>query len=184
MKNLTTMALAVVFMALSGFVTEGEKLVSNDVHISFYSHTTLEDITANNYKVVSTLDKTTGDVVFSVPMQSFEFEKALMQKHFNSSGFLSTKKFPKAKFKGSISNLSSINFDKDGTYPATATGQLTIKDVTKSIDEKGTIKIEGEKVTISLKMNIVLAEYDITFSKGKPSTNLAKEIELTINAIY
>ncbi|MBK7683931.1 MAG: YceI family protein [Bacteroidetes bacterium] len=84
-------------------------------------------------------------MVYSVPMQSFEFEKALMQKHFNSGDFLNTKKFPKAKFVGKITNLSNINFTKDGTYPATASGELTIKDISKSVSEKGTILLRMAK---------------------------------------
>jgi len=33
--------------------------------------------------MVSTLDSKTGEMVFSVPIQSFEFEKSMMQKHFS-----------------------------------------------------------------------------------------------------
>lgn len=171
-------------LTLTAFKPALTKLVSKDTHISFFSHTSFEDITAHNYKVVSTLDKITGEVVFSVPMQSFEFELALMQKHFNSPDFLNTKKYPKAKFVGKITNLGSINFEKDGVYAATATGELTIKDVTKAITEKGSIKVEGSKITLNTKMDLNLADYKITFKKGKPATNVAKVIEITTNAVY
>jgi len=176
---------AVLFaIATLAFKPVPSKLVSSDAHISFFSHTPLEDISSNNYKVVSTLEKQTGEVVFSVPMQSFEFEKALMQQHFNSKDFLNTKKYPKAKFIGKISNLSEINFSKNGTYQANATGELTIKDVTKPVTAKGTLTILNGKVTLNTKMKMTLADYKITFSKGKPSTNVAKEIELTTLANY
>jgi polyisoprenoid-binding protein YceI len=119
-----------------------------------------------------------------VPMQSFEFEKSLMQKHFNSSDFLDTKEFPKAKFAGKITNLSAINFSKDGSYEATATGELIIKDVPHSVNEKGVIKVEGGNVTLTLKMNITLGDYKIAFVKGKPSTNIAKSVEASIVSVY
>lgn len=184
MKKLSLLFIVLFsFMFLSFKPTE-DKLISKDTHISFYSHTIAEDITANNYKVVSTMDKSTGEIVFSVPMQSFEFEKALMQKHFNSKDFLDTKEYPKAKFSGKINNLSAIDFNKSGTYPVAASGELTIKDVTKKVNESGTIKVEGTKVTLQVKMKILLSDYKISFSKGKPSTNVAKEVEATINAIY
>lgn len=184
MKKLTLAVVAFMAVSTLAFKPISSRLVSKDAHISFFSHTAVEDITANNYKVVSTIDKTTGDVVFSVPMQSFEFEKSLMQKHFNSDDFLDTKQFPKAKFVGKISNMQAVDLSKDGTYQASASGELTIKDVTKPINEKGTIKVESGVVTLNLKMNITLSDYNITFSKGKPSTNIAKNVALDVTAVY
>ena len=66
---------------------------------------------------------------------------------FNSKDFLDTKKYPKAKFVGKIIDLTSVNFNKNGTYNATATGDLTIKNVTKTITEKGTILVENGNST-------------------------------------
>ena len=66
------------------------KYISRNAHVSFFSATPMEDIEAHNYKSVSTIDTKSGDVVFSVPMQSFEFKKSLMQKHYNSPKFLDT----------------------------------------------------------------------------------------------
>jgi len=184
MKKLLLMALVSSVFFLTAFKPAASKLVSKDTHISFFSHTTLEDITANNYKVVSTLDTSTGEMVYSVPMQSFEFEKALMQKHYNSKNFLNTKKFPKAKFTGKIDNIASVNFTEDGTYQVEVTGDLNIKEETKPIHEKATITIEGGQVIINIKMNLVLANYGITFTKGKPSKNIAKEVAVSVKAIY
>lgn len=171
-------------LILAAFKANEGKLVNKNSHINIYSHTDVEDISADNYKAVSTIDPSTGEVVFSVPMQSFEFKKALMQKHFNSEKFLDTKTYPKAKFKGKITNLSSINFSKDGTYNATVNGELTIKDITNPVTEKGTITVNAGKVSIDTKMKITLSDYKIAFEKGKPSTNIAKTVDATIKAEY
>lgn len=184
MKKLSYLFILLGASALVAFTAAPGKLVSKNAHVSFFSHTTFEDITANNYKAMSTLDPATGDVVFSIPMQSFEFEKALMQEHFNGKDFLNTKDFPKAKFVGKIINLSAINFEKDGSYEATVTGELTIKGTTKPIDAKGTITVKGGTVTAETKFSILLAAYGITFKKGKPSTNVAKEVEARAKAEY
>lgn len=181
-KTILTMMVAGLVAITTAFTPAGGKLISKNGHISFFSHTDVEDITANNYKVVSTIDPTTGDVVFSVPMQAFEFEKALMQKHYNSDKFLDTKTYPKSKFKGKIVNLSDVNFSKDGVYKATVKGELELHGVTKSVTEQGTVTIKGEKATVDLKMNVTLADYKIAFEKGKPSTNIAKTIEVTVKA--
>jgi polyisoprenoid-binding protein YceI len=170
--------------SLMAFTHTAEKMKSTKSHISFFSTTPVEDIQANNYKAVSSIDPSTGDVVFSIPMQSFEFEKSTMQKHFNSDKFLDTKAFPKAKLKGKITNISDIAFDKDGTYDAEITGELTIKGVTNTITEKGTVTVKGNKVKVNSKFTLNLADYKITFEKGKPSTNIAKTVEVTVVAEY
>src|SRR5690554_3884714 len=78
--NLTILSSVVSLLA---FHPVEEKLKSSKSHIKFFSTTPAEDIEAHNYKAISTINLQNGKVVFSVPMQSFEFEKSLMQKHFN-----------------------------------------------------------------------------------------------------
>lgn len=183
-KTILSIMVAGLVLTTTAFTPDGGKLISKTGHINFFSHTNLEDITANNYKVVSTLDPSTGNVVFSVPMQAFEFEKSLMQKHYNSKKFLDTKTYPKAKLKGTITNLSDINFSKDGTYNANIKGELELHGVTNQISEKSTITVKGDKVTVDAKMTITLGDYKINFKKGKPSTNIAKTVDVTIKADY
>lgn len=185
MKKVTLLTIIAAFMfSLIAFTPSSSKLVSSKVHIKFFSTTPAEDIEANNYTTVSTINVENGDVVFSVPMQGFEFEKALMQKHFNSDKFLDTKQFPKAKLKGKITNLAQINFKKDGTYQANVEGELTIKGVTKPIKEKGIITVKGNKIDVKSVFNVTLADYGIIFVKGKPSSNIAKTVEITVHSEY
>ena len=117
-------------------------------------------------------------------MQNFEFEKALMQKHYNGKDFLDTKQFPKSKFTGKITNTAEVNFSKDGIYPVLTSGSLTIKNISILVYENGTIKAEGDKITLQAKIKILLADYNIVFLKGKPSTNIAKEVEVSVKSIY
>ncbi|BAX81763.1 YceI family protein [Labilibaculum antarcticum] len=177
-------SMSAIVLTLFAFSPPVGKLVSSKTHVKFFSHTGVEDIQANNYTSISTIAPSTGDVVFSVPMQSFEFEKALMQKHFNSKKFLETKAFPKAKLKGKITNLAQINFEKDGMYLANFEGNLTIKGVTKPIKEKGNITVKGNQIEVQSTFNITLADYGITFVKGKPASNIAKTVEITVHAEY
>jgi len=180
MKKIITL---VVFIAL---VISGtaQKQMTKTGHAHFYSHTELEDIEANNYKVISSINPEDGSFVVSVPMQSFEFEKALMQKHYNSPKFLDTKQFPKATYKGKIKDLSNIDFTKDGSYEVEIEGQMTLHGETKTVTEKGTITIKGGKISASATFNLILADYKIAFEKGKPSTNIAKKIKITVNFNY
>ncbi|OIP84911.1 MAG: hypothetical protein AUK44_00870 [Porphyromonadaceae bacterium CG2_30_38_12] len=185
MKKLSIILSIVAIATTLSAATIGQgKTTITKTHIKFYSHTVAEDIEANNYASVATLDIPSGEVIFSVPMQSFEFKIALMQKHFNGKDFLNTKEFPKAKLKGKIVNVSQINFEKDGSYNVTIQGDLTIKGVTKPVTQKGTITIVGGKLTGESKFNITLSDYGVTFVKGKPSSNIAKTVEVTVNLEY
>lgn len=181
MKKSFLTIVALVTISLTAFA---QKQKSSTTHIKFFSSTPAENIEANNYKSVSTLDVKTGEIVFSVPMQSFEFEKALMQEHFNSKKFLDTKTNPKAKLTGKIANLDKVNFEKDGSYTTIVEGELTINGVTKAIKEKVTFVVKGGKISLSSKFNIALADYKVAFAKGKPSTNIAKTVEITVEAKY
>jgi hypothetical protein len=181
MKNLV-LTLFIAAISISAFSQDKQSTTSG--HIKFFSSTPAEDIEANNYKAISIIKPESGSIVFSIPMQSFEFEKALMQKHFNSPKFLDTKQFPKAKFKGVISNMKGIDLAKDGVHSVTVKGDLTLHGITKTIEEKGTITVKGGAIVATSKFNIVLADYKIAFEKGKPSTNIAKEIELNIKMDY
>lgn len=183
-KSVKSAILGVIAIALFAFAPAVSKLTTAKTHIKFFSTTTAENIEAHNYKSVSTIDTKSGDVVFVVPMQSFEFEKALMQKHYNSPKFVDTKQFPKAKLIAKIINLNEVNFEKDGTYTALTKGTLEMHGKTNPINEKATIKVSGSTYTVNSKFNITLADYDIAFEKGKPSTNIAKTVEVTVEAEY
>jgi len=181
MKKSFFTIVALITISLTSFA---QKQVSSKTHVKFFSTTPVEDIEANNYKTVSVLNTETGSLVFSVPMQSFEFEKALMQKHFNSEKFLNTKENPKAKLKGNVTNLSDIKFDTDGTYTGIVEGDLTINGVTNAVKENVTFKIKDGKIALASKFNVTLDEYEVAFENGKPSKNIAKTVEVSVEANY
>ena len=183
-KSILSIVLLMLFTTYSVNAQSESKIVSKKTHFKIYSHTAAEDIEANNYKAVGTINTATGDIVFSVPMQSYEFEKSLMQKHYNSKKFLDTKQFPKSKLKGKITNLSDVNFKMDGTYNANIEGNLTIHGETKNINEKAIITVNGNSIVLNTKFSLTLADYAIAFKDGKPSTNIAKVIEITVVAEY
>lgn len=180
MKKIVTI-IALVTISLTAVA---QKQTTTKTHFKFFSTTPAENIEANNYASVGTLDTSNGDIVFSVPMQSFEFEKALMQEHFNSKKFLDTKTNPKAKLVGKIANLDQVNFAKDGSYVAEVEGDLTINGVTNAVKEKATITVKQGNIELKSKFNITLEDYKVAFKKGKPSTNIAKTVEITVEATY
>ena len=186
MKKLSfAILMALAILATSANTYAQDRYVSQKTHIKFFSTTPVEDIEANNYASVSSLDPKSGEVVFSVPIQSFEFEKAMMQQHFNNEHFLESNVYPKSKFKATITNLGEIDFSKDGVYEAEIKGKMTIKDKTNPIEESGSITVKGKNVTVNSVFSLTLADYGITFSDSDMvSPKIAKDIEITVVAEY
>jgi polyisoprenoid-binding protein YceI len=170
-------ALSFLFTSLSA-----QKLVSKNSHIWFYSHTPVEDIEAHNRQAVSILDPSTGELVFNLLVKSFEFKIALMQEHFNEN-YMESDKYPKAAFKGKITNNASVDYKKDGTYLAEVSGDLTIRNVTKPVTSKGTITVKGGTVTAMAEFYVKPADYDITIP-AVVENKIAKEVKVTVDAPY
>ena len=186
MKTIAILLIAVMLGPLSALGQNGEKYVTKTGHVNFFSTTVYEDISADNYKVVSTINTSTGEMVFSIPIKSFEFEKAMMQKHFNQPNFMDSQKYPIIKFKGKIIDLSQVDFDRDGKYKITVTGDLTIRGVTRNITEEGIIEIKDGKIS-STSTFMVLSIWE--FGIGKPTSkslvnNVADDIKVTITMNY
>jgi len=186
MKKLKVLlSAAALLFSMAALSQSADKYISSKSHIKFFSTTPVEDIEANNYASVSTINPKTGDVVFSVPMQSFEFDKAMMQKHFNNEHFLETNIYPKSKLKGKITNLDEIDFSKEGEYSANFEGEITIKDKTSSLKETGTITVSGNSLNVDATFNLTLADFGITFDEGEMvSTKIAKAVAVTVSSEY
>lgn len=159
-----------------------QKLVSKNSHIWFYSHTPMEDIEAHNRQAVSVLDPVTGELGFNLLVKSFEFKIALMQEHFNEN-YMESDKYPKASFKGKITNNAAVDYKKDGTYPAEVAGDLTIHNVTKSITTKGTIEVKGAAVTARAEFIVKPSDYGIAIP-AVVENKIAKEVKVTVDGTY
>jgi polyisoprenoid-binding protein YceI len=150
--------------------------------IGFFSHTPMEDVKGDNNQVASVLDISTGEFVFQVLVKSFHFNSALMEEHFNEN-YMESDKFPKSSFKGKITNLSSVDFKKNGTYEVTVEGDLTIHDVTNKISTKGTIEVVSDAINANSKFNIVPEDYKINIP-GVVREKIAKNLEVTVTMKY
>lgn len=175
MKKAATLMLGLVFSAAGAFAQD--KYFTKTGKISFYSKATLENIEAHNRSVTAVLDSKTGNVQFSVAIKGFEFEKALMQEHFNEN-YLESGKHSKAEFKGQIANNSGIDYTKDGTYNAKVKGKLTIHGETKDIDADGRVTVKGDKVQLVSDFNVLLADYKI---KNDKMNNISNTIRVSVN---
>jgi len=174
-KNLIVAGLIIV-----GLTSQAQdKYFTKTGRIEFSSKAPLEDIEAKNKTVAAILDAKTGALQFSVLMKGFEFPKALMQEHFNEN-YVESDKYPKAEFKGSITNNSAINYTTDGVYPAQVSGKLTIHGVTKDIKTTGTIKVDEGKIDASSAFNVLVSDYNIKIP-AVVKDKISKTIKVTVD---
>ena len=172
----------IIVLLLTAHLAIGQKYFSKTGKISFHSDTPMEKIEAHNTTASTVLDIGTGSIEWAVLIQGFKFEKALMQEHFNEN-YMESTEFPKAKFKGKVDNISSVNFKKDGDYNVTVSGQMEIHGVTKPVTASGVISVKGGNITAKSKFSIAVADYGIEIPKVV-AENIAKNVDINVHADY
>jgi len=129
--------------------------------IYFNATGALVKIAAVNNQVDSKFVDATGQIIFGVLVKGFKFENQLMEDHFNEN-YMESTQFPKADFKGYITNIKEINFSKDGAYPIQVDGVLTIHGVSQKTSTKGTLTLAQGKATIAGDFSVKVKDYGIT----------------------
>lgn len=170
----------VILAVLATFVFSAsvEKHMTRSGKIEIFSETPMFTIEATNHKVGSIINTKTGDVVASTLVRSFKFREALVEEHFNEN-YMESAKYPKATFKGRISNNSDVNYDKDGIYNIFIEGKLSIHGTTNPIKEKGTITIKDGKISAKTDFMVSLKGYGIKVEKAYTDA-IKDEIELKV----
>ena len=179
MKGGIITVLIVIAMSIN---SSAQMYLARNAKVTFFSTAPVENIEAVNNEVTSVLNTSKGEFGFVVLIKSFKFKKALMEEHFNEN-YMESNTYPKANFKGTITDLSKVSFDKDGSYPIKVKGDLTIHGITKNIEAPGTITISQGKISASSKFSVRVKDYNIKI----PSTvvnNIAEVLDISVNSNY
>jgi hypothetical protein len=135
-----------------------QNYVAKNVKVNLFSSTPLEDIKAGNVKAVVVLVGKTREIVVQVPIKDFEFDRKLMQEHFNEN-YMESDKYPFAKFKGTIEQ--QIDFSEDGVYDVKVAGILTVHGVDQTRSIAGKVIISGRTVQILSDFKVACADHRI-----------------------
>lgn len=169
----------IIILGFISFGLQAQKTYSTkSAEVKFFSHTVAEDIEAINHQVICTLNDKTGQVNFAVLIKGFKFENTLMEQHFNEKDYMYSAKYPKASFAGTITNISSINFAKNGTYKLSAGGVLNLHGVSQKILATGSIIILNGKVSLKSSFMIQPKKYGINVP------DIADDIKVTVNSSF
>ena len=100
-----------------------------------------------------------------------------MQTHFNEE-YVESEKYPRASFTGTIQNIKSIDFTKDGKYSAKVVGSLTMHGVTKPVQTTATLNIRKGSIAATATMSISMSDFKIDASA------VTEKVDLEINCNY
>lgn len=157
-----------------------QKYFTRTGNISFYSDTPIEKIEAHNKSANCVLDMSTGKLEFSVLIKGFQFEKALMQEHFNEN-YMESNTYPKAVFKGQIENFKKPDLTKNGKYPVSVTGELTMHGVTKNVTSEAILEVSGDALLAKSNFTVAVADYNISIP-SLVKDKIAKTVKISVDA--
>ncbi|MFK5880437.1 MAG: YceI family protein [Flavobacteriaceae bacterium] len=155
------------------------KYLTKEGDVSFFSHSLVEDITADNHQVLSIIDTETGEIAIQLLMKSFLFKKALMQEHFNEN-YVESHKYPKAKFKGKILNYNEVI---EGVNEVQIEGVLTVHGIDKEVSTVAVLEFRDGKILLSGEFMVNVADFKIKI----PSVvinNIAKTIKVNFELTH
>jgi LPS O-antigen subunit length determinant protein (WzzB/FepE family) len=168
-----------LFVLFSITTLNAQKYFTKNATVTFLSKAPMETIEGTNKTTTAVIDAKTGAIAFSVLVKGFVFEKQLMQQHFNEN-YMESDKFPKAEFKGTITNNATVKYAADGAYNVTVSGKLTIHGVTKDATAAGKVSVADGKVSASSDFSVMLADYNINIP-SVVKDKIGKTVKISIN---
>ncbi len=178
----TNLSIIMLFFLFITSANAQNRFFTRTGKVYFLSDAPLEKIDAKNSQATSVFDASTGQFEFAVLMKAFEFEKALMMEHFHEN-YVESDKFPKSVFKGVISDISKIDFTKDGVYPVLYKGTLMLHGVTKEIEGKGVFNVKGGKIAGHSDFSILLSDYKIEIP-SLVKEKVSNSVKIVVDASY
>ena len=169
----------IIFLFASQLVISQDRFITRNGVVSFISEAPLEKIEAINEKVSCVLDFNTGEIVFQMSMIAFDFDKALMQEHFNEK-YVESEIYPKSTFKGKIENWDLLNTQQEGVFNIKSSGVIEIHGVKKEIVADGILEILNKKVNIKSSFSIKIEEFNIKTPRIVRD-NIAEEVVINVD---
>jgi hypothetical protein len=148
--------------------------------IGFYSKTALEDVKGENNQVYAVLDAGKKNLAFAALLKGFIFPKELMQEHFNEN-YVESDKYPKATFSGVYTG--DVPLDKDGVYKVNVKGNLTLHNVTRTIETPATLEVRAGHLLGVAEFKVKPEDFNISIP-AVVRDKIDKEITVKVNIDY
>jgi len=173
--------IAIVALLTAGYSSINAQVFKSkkdEVKVSFFSSTPIEDISAVHSTSTSVIIN--DSIKFTLSNTGFVFPKPLMQEHFNEN-YMESPKYPKSTFRGKINEKNDLT--KDGVYKVTCSGLMYMHGVEKQITVPGTITVKDGELHLVAGFKAKLDDYKISRPKVVME-KIADEIDVKIDAKY
>ncbi|MES2416567.1 MAG: YceI family protein [Bacteroidota bacterium] len=173
-NNKLLLALLCCFAAF--IPASAQTYTGKNIKVNIFSSTPVEDIKAVSNSGVAVLAFPKQELAIQVIIKSLDFDKKLMQEHFNEN-YMESDKYPLARFKGIIE--PKIDLTKDGEYNVVAKGILNVHGVNQARSVSGKIIIKNGAVFLNSTFDVACVAHKIKI----PSlivTKIAEVIQVKI----
>jgi hypothetical protein len=129
--------------------------------LHFFSDTPVEDIEAVSKRTEVAFNPSTGQVSARIRINTFEFDKALMQRHFNEN-YLESDKYPYGALEGKLTESLALRSSTTGKAVHPLLAKLTLHGVTKEYTIPCEIELkDGVPVRATGKFQVKLVDHNI-----------------------
>ncbi len=172
---------ALLMFLASAQVFAQDVYICKDINIHFFSEAPLENIEATTEKAVGAINAEDGKVFFKVPIKTFDFEKELMEEHFNEN-YMESDEFPHGIYNGFVTG--EWDASTPGTYEVSVEGTMNIHGVEQERKDMGTITVnEDGSLDINAVFMVALEDHEIEVPKLVVK-NIAENIEITVKGNF
>ncbi len=127
---------------------------------TLFSATPVVDIEARNTKTAAVIDLATGQVAVSLLMSDFQFERSLMQQHFNES-YLETDQYPRAIFTGKLEDYQAGALQPGAKLTVFAKGELSMHGRLRPISAPVWLELKDGRLIGTTRLVISPADFGI-----------------------
>lgn len=180
-RHFHSLILSVVLLLIS-VGGEAQRYIDRAGRATFFSSAPLENIEASSDQVVGILDAGSGEIAASMFMRSFRFRKSLMEEHFNEN-YVESHKYPKATFKGKVTNIAEVDLTKEGPCMLNISGDITLHGVTRPLQITADGMVAEGRIQAKAQFFLTVADFDIDVPR-LVADNIAKQLEVSVSFNY
>jgi polyisoprenoid-binding protein YceI len=159
MKPSVSSFFLLALLAMLPLASPAQVFFTKTGQLHFFSETPLENIEAVSKKAECAFMPATGQVSARILVNTYTFDKALMQRHFNEN-YLETDKYPHSSLEGKLTE--PLNLKTNGTQTLPLLAKLTMHGVVKEYTIPCQIEVkDGKPVHAKGKFKVKLADHNI-----------------------
>jgi len=155
-------------LLLASLTGHSQRYSSGKATVSFTVSAPAKEISGTNAHAVVEADFSTGKVKAQVVVDSFGFRNNFIAEKMNAvirqrfrEYYMESALYPLITFEGKITNLKTVAYKKNGTYPLVIPGYLTIHGVRKQVAVAATLTVDGASRSIVSDFVVVPEDYKI-----------------------